>query len=145
MATRNDPLRNFRFRLEIDGISQASFSEVAIGETATDAVDYRDGTDPAHVRKLDGLTKYGNITLKWGVTDSQDLYNWHKAIVAGQISKNRKMVVISVMDETGTEKARFTVAEAWPMKYQLGGLNGKGNEVFLETLELVNEGIERVK
>ena len=63
---RNDPLRNFRFRLEIDSITQAGFSEVAIGETTIDAVDYREGTDPPHVRKLSGLTKYGNITLKWG-------------------------------------------------------------------------------
>ena len=42
---RIDPLRNFRFRLEIDGIAQAGFSEVAIGETTIDAVDYREGND----------------------------------------------------------------------------------------------------
>ena len=42
---RNDPLRNFRFRLEIDGITQAGFSEVTIGETTTEAIDYREGTD----------------------------------------------------------------------------------------------------
>ena len=140
---RTDPLRNFRFRLEIDGIHQANFSELTIGETTTDAVDYREGTDPAHVRKLDGLTKYGNITMKWGITDSTELYDWHKAIVAGQIGSNRKNVAIIVLDETGTAKARFTVAEAWPMKYQPSGLNGKGNEVLVELLELVNEGIER--
>jgi hypothetical protein len=43
---RIDPLRNFRYRLEIDSITQAAFSEVMIGETTIDAVDYRDGTDP---------------------------------------------------------------------------------------------------
>jgi phage tail-like protein len=142
---RKDPLRNFRFRLEIDGITQGNFSEVTIGENTTDAVDYREGTDPAHVRKLDGLTKYGNITLKWGVTQSTELHDWHKAIVAGQIQSNRKQVAIVVMDEAGTDKARFTVAEAWPMKYQPTALNGKGNEVFVELLELVNEGIERAQ
>lgn len=143
---RKDPIRNFRFRLEIDGVTQANFSEVTVGETTTDAVDYREGTDPTHVRKLDGLTKYGNVTLKWGVTDSVELYNWHKAIVGGQIqSNNRKNVAIVVQDESGADKARFTVAEAWPVKYQPSGLNGKGNEVFVELLELVNEGIERIK
>jgi len=143
---RKDPIRNFRFRLEIGGITQGNFSEVTIGESNTDAVDYRDGTDPSHVRKLDGLTKYGNITLKWGVTDSTELHDWHKAIVGGKIqSNNRKQVAIVVQDESGSDKARFVVAEAWPVKYQPSGLNGKGNEVFIETLELVNEGIERVK
>jgi len=141
---RNDPLRNFRFRLEIAGIQQANFSEVTMGETTTDAVDYREGNEPPHVRKLDGLTKYGNITLKWGVTDSTELHDWHKAIVAGQIKANRKQVAIIVVDESGADKARFAIFEAWPMKYQPSGLNGKGNEVFIELLELVNEGIERV-
>lgn len=65
---RIDPLRNFRYRLELDSIAQAVFSEVRIAETAIDAVDYREGTDPPHVRKLSPLTTYGNVTLKWGLT-----------------------------------------------------------------------------
>ena len=142
---RNDPLRNFRFRLEIDGIAQASFSEVAIGETTTEAIDYREGNEPTHVRKLSGLTKYGNITLKRGITDSLDIWNWHKEILAGQIQSNRKQVIIVALDEAGTDKTRFVVSEAWPMKYDPSDLNAKGNEVFIEVLELVNEGIERVQ
>jgi len=142
---RNDPLRNFRFRLEIDGIAQAAFSEVAIGETTTEAIDYREGNEPTHVRKLSGLTKFGNITLKRGITDSLDIWNWHKEILAGQIQSNRKQVIIVAQDEAGADKARFVVSEAWPMKYDPSDLNGKGNEVFIELLELVNEGIERVQ
>ena len=142
---RNDPFRNFRFRLEIDGIQQAGFSEVAIAETTTDAIDYREGNEPTHVRKLSGLNKYGNITLKYGVTtDSIQLFNWHKKIVEGQVASNRKKVTIVVMDETGADKARFVVSEAWPVKYDPSDLNAKGNEVFIESLELVNEGMERV-
>ena len=140
---RNDPLRNFRFRLEIDSITQGWFSEVNIGDTTTEAIDYREGTEPTHVRKLPGLTKYGNITLKWGVTDSMELYEWHKAIVAGGIGDQRKTVKIVVIDEAGEDKASFLVSEAWPSKYDPSDLNAKGNEVFIELLELVNEGIER--
>src|SRR5260221_837443 len=84
---RNDPLRNFRYRLEIDSITQAGFSEVAIADTTIDAVEYREGTDPPHVRKLSGLTKYGNITLKWGLTvgaGALDLFKWHADLSAGQ-------------------------------------------------------------
>jgi phage tail-like protein len=142
---RKDPLRNFRFRLEIGGITQANFSEVAIGETTSDVVDYRDGNEPNHVRKLSGLAKYGNVTLKWGMTDSLELEAWHHAIVAGQIQTNRKQVAIIVQDESGADKARFVVTDAWPSKYTVSGLNGKGNEVLIESIELVNEGIERVQ
>jgi phage tail-like protein len=142
---RKDPLRNFRFRLEIEGIQQANFSEATIGETTTDAIDYREGTDPSHVRKLDGLTKFGNVTLKWGITESTELQDWHQAVVNGQIQKNRKQVALIVLDETGADKARFVISEAWPMKYHPSALNGKGNEVMIELIELVNEGIERVQ
>ena len=149
MATRIDPIRNFRFQLEIDSVTRAGFSDVAIAETTIDAVDYREGTDPPHFRKLSGLTKYGNITLKAGVTsgaNALELFKWHADVAAGRVSERRRTVAISVLDESGkTEMARFTVSEAWPVKYDPSDLSGKGNEVFIELLELVNEGIERVQ
>ncbi len=145
---RIDPLRNFRFRLEIDNITQAGFSDVTIGETSVDPVDYREGTDPPHVRKLTGLTKYGPITLKWGITvgaTALDLFKWHKAVSDGQVLNDRKRVVICVQDEAGEDRARFVVSEAWPVKYTPSGLSAKGNEVLIESLELAHEGLERVK
>jgi phage tail-like protein len=146
-VARNDPIRNFRYRLEIDNITQAGFSEVAIAETTIDAVDYREGTDPPHVRKLSGLTKYGNITLKSGVTvggSALDLFKWHADVSAGQVKEKRKKVVIVAQDEAGVDAARFVVTDAWPIKYDPSDLNAKGNEVLIELLELANEGIERV-
>jgi phage tail-like protein len=145
---RIDPLRNFRFRLEIDNITQAGFSDVTIGETSVDPVDYREGTDPPHVRKLTGLTKYGPITLKWGITvgaTALDLFKWHKAVSDGQVLNDRKRVVIAVQDEAGEDRARFVVSEAWPVKYTPSGLSAKGNEVLIESIELAHEGLERVK
>jgi len=144
LMARQDPLRNFRFRLEIDGLQAAGFSEVALGATTTDVIDYREGTDPPHVRKLSGLTKFGNVTLKRGVSRSLDLYNWHKGIIDGALQANRRRVTIIVLEEDGNEAARFAVSDAWPAKYDVSDLNAKGNEVFIELLELANEGIERV-
>jgi phage tail-like protein len=144
---RTDPIRNFRYRLEIDSITRAGFSEVTIADTTIDAVEYREGNDPPHVRKLSGLTKYGMITLKWGVTigaNALDLFRWHAAISAGQIKDNRKKVVIVAQDEAGVDAARFVISEAWPVKYTPSALNAKGNDVLIESLELANEGIERV-
>ncbi len=140
---RQDPLRNFRYRLEIDNLTVAGFAEVAIGATTTEVIDYREGTDPPHVRKLSGLTKYGNVTLKRGVTDSLELFNWHRQVVNGQLGAGRRNVVIVVADEAGQDKARFVISGAWPAKYDPSDLNAKGNEVLIELLELANEGIER--
>jgi phage tail-like protein len=145
---RIDPIRNFRYRLEIDNITQAGFSEVHISETTIDMVEYREGTDPPHMRKLSGLTKYGNVSLKWGVTiggSALDMFKWHTAVSAGQIKDNRKKVVVIAQDEAGADAARFVITDAWPVKYNITDLQAKGNEVLIEVLELANEGIERVK
>ena len=144
-AGRRDPYRNFRFRVEIDGLVAAGFSEVSIGESVTDVIDYREGNEPTHVRKLPGLHKFGNVTLKRGMTASMDIYNWHKQIMDGDIGAARRNVAVTVLDQSGADAARFIIQDAWPVKYQPGDLNAKGNEVLIETLELANEGIERVQ
>ena len=148
MTRRKDPLRNFRYRLEVGNNLTAGFSEVAIAESTVDAIDYREGNEPPHVRKLSGLTKYGNITLKRGATVGEGallLYKWFNEISSGQINKKREKVVIVVLNEAGGDEARFVIEHAWPVKYDPSDLNAKGNEVFIETLELANEGIERTK
>ncbi len=144
-AARNDPYRNFRFKVEIDGIKIASFAEATIPDTTTDSVDYREGMDLPHQRKLSGLTKYGNITLKKGLTDSMDLYNWRKQVEDSGAIKARKSISLTLIDEEGNDKSRWDIIEAWPTKYTPSGFDAKGNAVVIETFELVHEGIKRTK
>lgn len=141
---RTDPYRNFRFRVEIDGITTAGFADATIPDSTTDPVDYREGTDPTHQRKLSGLTKYGGITLKKGLTDSLELYEWKKQIEQTGAAKARKNISLILIDEEGNDKARWDIVEAWPTKYDSSDFSAKGNEVVIETLELVHEGITRV-
>jgi phage tail-like protein len=147
MATgaRTDPYRNFRFKVEIDGIQTASFAEATIPDTTTDSVDYREGTDLPFQKKLSGLTKYGNITLKKGLTDSVELYQWRKSVEDSGAAKARKNISLVLIDEEGNDKARWDIMEAWPTKYSPSGFSAKANEVVIETLELVHEGIKRTK
>ena len=143
MAQRKDPFRNFRFLVEWDGIQQAAFSEVTGIESTVEPIDYRCGDDPTHARKLPGMTKYSAVTLKWGVTDSLELHDWHEQIVQGVIT--RKNLAIVLMNEDGKPGARWEVQLAWPSKYHGADMNAKGNDVGIETLELSNEGIVRKK
>jgi phage tail-like protein len=145
---RNDPLRNFRFRVEIDNLTRAGFAEVSIGAIDIEVVDYREGTDPTHVRKLSGRTRYGNVTLKSGLTtgaDALELFRWQHDVASGQLAQSRRRVVVVVQDEAGQDQARFVVSNAWPVKYETSSLSARSNEVIIETLELANEGIERVQ
>jgi phage tail-like protein len=140
---RQDPYRNFRFRVEINGLPVAGFSEVTGLAATTDVIEYREGNEPARVRKLPGLRKCANVTLKRGVTGSLELYNWHKQIETGQTAAARRTVIIVVADDAGADRVRFLVHEAWPAKYEPSPLDARGHEVVIETLELANEGIER--
>jgi phage tail-like protein len=65
--------------------------------------------------------------------------------VVGGAQGNRRNVAIVVLGENGNDQARFAVNDAWPVKYATGPFNARGNEVLIELLELVNEGIERVE
>jgi len=141
---RKDPYRQFRFRVEIDGISQAGFSECSFADTTTDAVEYREGDELPTARKLSGLTKYGNITLKWGITDTMEIYNWRQQIIDTGAEGARRNMSIILIDEAGSDKARWDITRAWPTKYDPPDFSAKGNEVAIETLEIVHEGFKRV-
>lgn len=143
MATgqRVDPYRNFSFLVEIDGITQAGFSDASGFGASTDPIEYREGGETKTVRKLPGLTKYTNITLKWGLTDSRELYDWYRDVVNGKIE--RKSGSIILLDLEGNEKVRWNFFEAWPTKWDGPDFTAKGNDVAIETLELAHERVER--
>lgn len=142
---RRDPYRGYRFRVEIDGITQAGFSDATIPDSTTDTVDYREGTDPTHSRKLATQTKYGNVTLKWGLTDSMELYNWRKQVIETGASGARKNLSLVLIDDEGSDKARWNIMDAWPTKYDSTDFTAKGNEVMIESLDLICEEVVRVQ
>jgi phage tail-like protein len=136
-----DPYRGFSFIVEIGGIRQAGFAECTGFGSNNDAIEYREGDEPATVRKLPGLTKYANITLKWGLTDSRELYDWYRDVTQGKFERKNGSIVL--LDLQGTEKVRWNFFRAWPTKWDGPDFNAEGTEVALELLELVNERIER--
>ena len=84
MNARKDPYRGYNFRLEISGLTVASFSEAAGLVAEGDSVDYREGDEKVNwVRKLVGLRKFSNITLKRGYTKNRELWDWYGKIANG--------------------------------------------------------------
>jgi phage tail-like protein len=149
MATNQltDPYRGFRFRVEISGIQVAAFSEASVPDITVDTVDYREGTDPIYKRPLSGLTSYGRLTLKKGLTDGMDLYNWQQQVsqLGSGSASAKKNISLVLMDTDASEKARWNVINAWPVKYETTGLNASSSDVMVETLELVMDYMTRVK
>jgi len=140
-----DPYRGFRFKVQIDGITKAGFREASGLDAANDAVDYRDGDEPTRLRKLAGLQKFSNITLKRGITTDQDLWKWRSTIMDGKIKDNSKNGQIIVLDDEGNEAAEWTFTDGWPTKWTGPTFNATANEVAIDTLEITHEGLKRVK
>lgn len=138
------PFKKYNYDVQIDGKSVGGFSEVSAPDITIEPIEYREGNFSVNTAgKQPGLVKYSNITLKWGMTTSMDLYNWTKEVENGKVA--RKTVVISLLDDEHKEIAKWTIIEAWPTKYQGPDFNATSNEVAIESLELVNEGITRDK
>lgn len=137
---RVDPYKNFRFLVEIDGLTQAGFSECSGLGSKVEVIEYREGGEPTTVRKLPGRVSYPDITLKWGVTVSRELFDWHRGVVQGQIQ--RKNCSIILLDDSGAQKVRWNLFNAWPSKWDGPALNAKGSEVAIETLTITCEGLE---
>ena len=139
-AERRDPYRSFNFQLEIDGVPLGAFSE-ASGLTAEgDAVDYREGVDvQQNVRKLTGLRKYSNITLKRGYTQDKSLWRWYGNIVNGQA--DRRDVTIVLLNEARQPVLRWHAESAWVNKIEGPSFKAAGNEIAMVSVELVHEGL----
>jgi len=137
------PYRNFNFRVEIDGLPETGFSEVVVPETRIEVVEYREGGDhTSGTRKLPGRAKVGNVVLRRGIDQDLSLWNWFRTVRDGDL--DRRNVAIILLDATRTDVRRWAVQQAWPTAYILGPLQGHGNEVVIETLELACERVDAV-
>ncbi len=143
MATgRVDPYAQYNFLVEIDGVTRAGFTEVGGLTTEQDAIDYRDGNETATVRKLPGLRKYSNITLKRGFTQDKELWQWRKTTIDGLTERRSGSIVL--LDEGRNEVLRWNFREGWIIKWEGPALKATANETAIESLEIVHEGLELV-
>ena len=142
MARRaTDPFASFNFKLEIEGITVAGFSEATGLNQESNVIDYREGQEPITPRKLPGLNKFGNITLKRGISPDLSVYNWRKTVTDGDIERRNASVVLH--NEKHEEVVRWNLVNAWPSKYVGPDLKANANEVAIESIELTHEGVER--
>ncbi len=138
------PYKKFNYKVLIDNSEEAGFSEVSAPDISSDPVEYREGNMAGMTPgKQPGILKYSNVTLKRGTTDSQVFVNWMKTVQEGKVE--RKTVVITLMDDTMADVASWQLEKAWPTKYTAPDVNATSNEVAIESLELVCEGVSRIK
>lgn len=142
-STQSDnvwPIPQFHFKVELDGIGN-SFQEVSGLNVESTPIEYRAGDSKAFSPvKMPGLKKHGNVTLKKGVfVNDNKFWEWFNAIKMNVIA--RKPMTISLLDEEGNATMVWKLLNAWPTKITGADLKSTGNEVAVETIEVVHEGL----
>lgn len=139
---RNDPYAQFNFLLEIEGTTAAGFTEVGGLAAESDIIEYREGHEPARMRKLPAMFKFSNITLKRGYTQNRELWAWRKSTLDGVTQ--RKSGAIILLDEARAPVLRWEFFEGWISKYEGPALNASTNEAAVESIEIAIESLQLV-
>ena len=153
-----DPIRNFKYQVRIgnNARSRSGFSRVAGLKETSEVVEYREGTDPARMRKLFGQVSYDNVTLEQGLTNDPTLWTWRRQIVDAAAGRGRdggnegnqnlgtevrRDVTISLNEYHGRITWEWKLDNAWPTSLEMGEFAGDGNDVVVQTVELAHEGL----
>ncbi len=138
---RQDPYLGYRFIVEIDGISVARFSEVSGLQAEVETESYEEGGVNDFVHQLPRRAKYQNIVLKRGITDGQELWNWHQDVINGIVKRKNGSIVL--LDSEGQEKWRWNFVQAFPVKWTGPELKADASSVAFESIELVHHGLKK--
>jgi len=147
---RQDPYKNFKFRVKWDGRYVAGVSRVSALRRTTEVVRHREGGDPSSSHKSPGRTEYEPITL--GVTHDTEFERWANKVWAlggglgAEVSLKdfRKDIILELHNEAGQVVLAYKVFRCWVSEYQvLPDLDANANAVAIEHIKLENEGWER--
>ena len=148
MPDRITPYGAFNFLVNLNGPvgpeePLGGFSDVSGISTEMTVAEYRNGNDAEnHVRKVPGVHKVGDVTLKRGIVNSHDLWDWIDDVRRNGVNAKRT-VVITLRDETGADVQSWTLRQVIPLKYTGPTLAAKGGgDVAMEELVLSSEALE---
>lgn len=146
-ALSGDPLVGFNFMVEISGVITGYFQEASGLGSESEVIEHKiiaKGAKESIVRKIPGRLKWSDIVLKRGITGNMDFYDWRKQVEQGAVESARKDGSVVMYDQTHTEVARWNFSKGWPSKISGPSVKADGNDVGVEELTIVHEGIKRI-
>jgi phage tail-like protein len=144
-AVSGDPLVGFNFEVKIEGALTGYFTECSGLGSESEVIEHKvvgEGGKEV-VRKVPGRLKWGDITLKRGITKNYDMWKWRKSVEDGKVSEARKNGSIKMNDQEGTTVAIWDFEKAWPSKLTGPAVKSDSNEIGIEELVIVHEYIIR--
>lgn len=134
------PLPKFHFQAEWAGV-RIGFTEISGLDVETEVIEFRDGASKEYSkRKMPGMQKFSNVTMKRGVFASDnDYYKWWNTVALNTVE--RRDVTVSLLNEKHEPVLVWKIKNAWPAKIASTDLKSDGNEVAIESIELAHDGL----
>ena len=142
----SDPLVGFNFGLELQGTIAGYFTECSGIGSEHEIIEHKVVTPTGQevVQKIPGRLKWQDVTLKRGITDSMEIWDWRAIVEQGKMADSRKSCSIIMFDRNYEEVARWNFENAWPSKVTGPSVKADSNEIGVEEVTLVHEGMWRV-
>jgi phage tail-like protein len=140
MATRPDPLRGFRFLVEIDGIAAGGFTRAKALSREVKYESYREGGVNEYEHKLFTQVNHAPLVLERGLAFDQ-LWNWALDVAHGEIV--RKTISVRVLDEQGGKGWTWHLDHAFPVKWASADLDANNSQVVMESVEFAHHGLRK--
>jgi phage tail-like protein len=142
-GTFKDPYGAYNFKLVVQGVTEGYFTHCSPPGAKVEAIKYRQGGSSQVVHRLPGRVEYTDVTLRYGMTASKDLWQWLDSAIKGTVQRRNVSIVVLGPDGV-TEAVRFNLLNAWPSAWSGAPLDALSHEVAIEELTLVYETLERV-
>lgn len=144
-AVTGDPLIGFNFEIDVAGKAKGYFSEVSGISSENEVTEMKivSGGYKEIIRKLPGRLKWGDITLKRGITANMDFWKWRQEVENGNVQQARANCTITMYDQAATPVAKWNLVSAWPSKLTGPSMSTDSSAVGIEEVTLVCEGFER--
>jgi phage tail-like protein len=142
-----DPLLGFNFMLELEGAVAGYFSECSGIGSENEVIDQKVTGKGGHdiIRKMPGRLKFTDISLKRGITSDLNIWAWRDQVVQGKVKEARKNCSITMLSRDYKPVAVWHFSNAWPSKVTGPNLKADSNEIGIEEVTIVHEGMYREK
>ncbi|HSS21574.1 MAG TPA: phage tail protein [Pyrinomonadaceae bacterium] len=143
---RNKPYPGINFNVDLGtgevDTPEAGLSEVCFSDARLQVLEYRNGNDrELDARKIETITRYGNLVLRRGAIGSLSWYQWWNAVRNGE--QTARTITVNLLNEDRSQTVlTWKFLRARPVNHRFAPLNALGTEPFIETLEVAFERLE---
>ena len=139
-----DPVASYLFGVTVDNQSAFTVFAGCSGlEEENSVIFFRQrGSDgKLQIKKVPGNFTWGDITLKRGITTTDDMWKWRQQVLEGKMSDARSGGSITIYSPDLTAVAKWEFTNGWPSKWSGGELSADSDDTFIEELVITHEGL----